>query len=427
MDDTAPIRDFEKLLRETIGLSMETVGASVIRHALKRRMTACAITDLHTYWAFVTESPSERQELVDAVIVPETWFFRDREAFGAMVRHISECRAGSRPRKLLSLPCSTGEEPYSIAMALLDAGFPDNSFQIDAIDVSSRNLVHAERAIYGKNSFRGADIAFRDRYFEACDGGFRPHDIVRRRVRFRLGNVLSAAVHPGPGPEAYDVAFCRNLLIYFDRETQGAALTRLRQMLADDGLLLVGPAESGLPPLLGFTSVRFPRAFAFIKAEAASAKPVEPPAARKPRPAPVKPLPLPEAQAATPPRSPRPFERKATPARSPVPSPNREATSLAEIERAADAGRLTEMRAAAERHIAEFGPSPDAFYWLGLAHDAADAMDDAMQNYRKALYLAPDHQRALAQLRLLHQRRGDHSGAMALAARLDRLAKRSGT
>lgn len=425
MDDTAPIRDFEKLLRETIGLSMETVGASVIRHALKRRMTACAISDLHAYWAFVTESPSERQELVDAVIVPETWFFRDREAFGAMVRHLRDNRAGNRPLKLLSLPCSTGEEPYSIAMALLDAGFPDGSFQIDAIDISSRNLVHAERAIYGKNSFRGADIAFRDRYFEACEGGFRPHDAVRRQVRFRLGNVLAAEAQTGR--EAYDVAFCRNLLIYFDRETQIAALARLRQMLADDGLLLVGPAESGLPPLHGFSSVRFPRAFAFVKAQAAPVKPAEPPAARKPRPALLRPSSLPQMQTASARPTPRPVAQKAAPAQTPVPSPNREATSLAEIEQAADAGRLTEMRAAAERHITEFGPSPDAFYWLGLAHDAADAMEDAMQNYRKALYLAPDHQRALAQLRLLHQRRGDHSGARALAARLDRLAKRSGT
>ncbi|RYE34379.1 MAG: methyltransferase [Hyphomicrobiales bacterium] len=421
MDEAAPIRDFEKLLRETIGLSMETVGASVIRHALKRRMTACAISDLHAYWAFVTGSPAERQELVDAVIVPETWFFRDREAFGAMVRHLRENRTSERPLKLLSLPCSTGEEPYSIAMALLDAGFPDGSFQIDAIDISTRNLVHAERAIYGKNSFRGADIAFRDRYFAACEGGFRPHDIVRRSVRFRLGNALSAATQPGQ--ETYDVAFCRNLLIYFDRETQGAALTRLRQMLADDGLLLVGPAESGLPPLLGFTSVRFPRAFAFLKAQAARLKPLEPPAARKPRPAPAKAAPsLPALKPA-----PRPFAQKAAPAPSPAPSPDREAASLAAIERAADAGRLAEVPAAAERHIAEFGPSPDAFYWLGLAHDAADAIEDAIRNYRKALYLAPEHQRALAQLRLLQQRQGDHSGAKALAERLDRLTKRSGT
>jgi chemotaxis protein methyltransferase WspC len=421
MDETAPIRDFEKLLRETIGLSMETVGASVIRHALKRRMTACAITDLHAYWAFVTASPAERQELVDAVIVPETWFFRDREAFGAMVRHLRENRTGNRPLRLLSLPCSTGEEPYSIAMALLDAGFPDGSFQIDAIDISTRNLAHAERAIYGKNSFRGADIAFRDRYFEAHDGGFRPHDIVRRQVRFRLGNVLAPATPAGQ--EAYDVAFCRNLLIYFDRETQGAALTRLRQMLADDGMLLVGPAESGLPPLLGFASVRFPRAFAFVKADAARVKPTEPAVMRKPRPAAVKPAPLPQAPKPTP----RPFAQKAAPAPSSAPAPDRAAASLAEIARAADAGRLAEVPAAAERHMAEFGPSPDAFYWLGLAHDAADAVEDAMRNYRKALYLAPDHQQALAQLRLLQQRLGDHSGAKALADRLDRLAKRSGT
>ena len=421
MDETAPIRDFEKLLRETIGLSMETVGASVIRHALKRRMTACAISDLHAYWAFVTSSPAERQELVDAVIVPETWFFRDREAFGAMVRHLRENRAGNRPLKLLSLPCSTGEEPYSIAMALLDAGFPDGSFQIDAIDVSSRNLVHAERAIYGKNSFRGADIAFRDRYFEAVEGGFRPHGIVRRHVRFRLGNVLATATQAGQ--ETYDVAFCRNLLIYFDRETQGTALTRLRQMLADDGLLLVGPAESGLPVLCGFASVRFPRAFAFVKAAAARVKPTEPPVARKPRPAAVKAAPLPQA----PKPAPRPFAQKAATVQTSAPSPDQAAASLTEIERAADAGRLTEVSAAAERHIAEFGPSPDAFYWLGLAHDAADAVEDAMRNYRKALYLAPDHQRALAQLRALQQRQGDHGAAKALADRLDRLAKRSGT
>lgn len=425
MDETAPIRDFETLLRESIGLSMETVGASVIRHALKRRMTACAISDLHAYWAFVTESLSERQELVDAVVVPETWFFRDREAFGAMVRHLRENRSGSRPLKLLSLPCSTGEEPYSITMALLDAGFPDGSFQIDAIDVSSRNLVHAERAIYGKNSFRGADITFRDRYFEAAEGGFRPHDIVRRQVRFRLGNVLAAATQAGQ--DTYDVAFCRNLLIYFDRETQGAALTRLRQMLADDGLLLVGPAESGLPPLLGFTSVRFPRAFAFVKAQAARVKAVEPPTLRKPKPAAAKAAPLPPRQATAPRPAPRPFAQKAAPTLPSAPSPDRKAASLAEIERAADAGRLAEVSAAAERHIAEFGPSPDAFYWLGLAHDAADAAEDAMRNYRKALYLAPDHQRALAQLRLLQQRLGDHSGAKALADRLDRLTKRSGT
>ena len=425
MDDTAPIRDFEKLLRETIGLSMETVGASVIRHALKRRMTACALSDLHAYWAFVTGNPAERQELVDAVIVPETWFFRDREAFGAMVRHLRENRASCRPLKLLSLPCSTGEEPYSIAMALLDAGFPDGSFQIDAIDVSSRNLVHAERAIYGKNSFRGADIAFRDRYFEACNGGFRPHDIVRRHVRFRIGNVLSAAAQTGN--EAYAVAFCRNLLIYFDRETQGAALNQLRQMLADDGLLLVGPAESGLPPLHGFNSTRVPRAFAFIKAEAAPIKPPEPPAARRPRPAPAKAAPLPRAQTAKASSAPRPFAQKTASAQPSAPSPDRVAASLAEIERAADAGHLAEVSAAAERHIAEFGPSPDAFYWLGLAHDAADAVEDAMRNYRKALYLAPDHQRALAQLRLLQQRQGDHGAAKALADRLDRLAKRSGT
>ena len=410
---------FEQLLREMIGLSSETVGASVIRHALKRRMTACEMPDLHTYWSYLSENRTERQELIDAVVVPETWFFRDREAFAAMTRQARENRGAGVPLRLLSLPCSTGEEPYSMAMALFDAGFEAREFSIDAVDVSTRNLVYAERAVYGRNSFRGEELGYRDRHFDAVEGGFRPHERVRRQVCFTLGNLFGPV--PQPRPEPYDVIFCRNLLIYFDRETQGLALDRLRQMLADKGLLLVGPAESGLPTLHGFASVRFPRAFAFIKASAVQQEPAAAPVRRS------RPTPLP-AQAprriAPPPRV-RPFAQKTAPGEAASPAPDPAAKSLATIEHAANAGRLGEVKRAAASHLEEFGPSPEVFYLLGLAHDADDAPSDAIQNYRKALYLAPDHRQALVQLKLLLQRQGDKAGAKALTDRLDRIAKRS--
>ncbi|MGO4740821.1 CheR family methyltransferase [Bosea sp. 2KB_26] len=410
---------FEQLLREMIGLSSETVGASVIRHALKRRMTACEMPDLHSYWSYLSENRTERQELIDAVVVPETWFFRDREAFAAMTRQARERRGSGVPLRLLSLPCATGEEPYSMAMALFDAGFEAREFRIDAIDVSTRNLVYAERAVYGRNSFRGEELGYRDRHFDAVDGGFRPHEGVRRQVRFTLGNLRGPA--PQPRTDPYDVIFCRNLLIYFDRETQGLAMDRLRQMLADDGLLLVGPAESGLPTLHGFASVRFPRAFAFIKANAVQQAPAAAPARRsRPTPQPAQaPRPI-----APPPRV-RPFAQKTAPGEAALPAPDRAAMSLATIEHAANAGHLGEVKRAAASHLEEFGPSSEVFYLLGLAYDADDAPSDAIQNYRKALYLAPDHRQALVQLKLLLQRQGDKAGAKALTDRLDRIAKRS--
>ncbi|MCB4771641.1 methyltransferase, partial [Ancylobacter sp. Lp-2] len=101
------------------------------------------------------------------------------------------------------------------------------------------------------------------------------------------------------------------------------------------------------------------------------------------------------------------------------------ADSLAAVERAANEGRLAEARQAAGRHIAAFGPSAAALYLLGLACDAEGAAAEAVEAYRKVLYLAPDHHEALAHLALLLRRQGDLSGAKALGDRLRRLEKRS--
>src|SRR3954463_795415 len=92
--------------------------------------------------------------------------------------------------RVLSLPCSTGEEPYSIAMALLDAGFPAERFHVDALDISLRALAFARRGVFGRNSFRGGDGEYRDRHFTAAGAGWQLGEAERRPVEFRQGNVL---------------------------------------------------------------------------------------------------------------------------------------------------------------------------------------------------------------------------------------------
>ncbi|MBS7533143.1 protein-glutamate O-methyltransferase CheR [Ancylobacter sonchi] len=426
--------DVEHLLHERIGLDAGTVGASGLNFALKQRMAACAVTDPAAYWRRLTATPQELQELINAVIVPETWFFRDPKAYAAMAdrgraMRVPDGPANGRPLRLISLPCSTGEEPYSMAMALFDAGFAATDFAIDAVDISTRNLTTAAHAVYGRNSFRGADVEFRDRHFNAVEGGHRPHADIRRQVRFRHGNLLDPVAADVP---PYDVVFCRNLLIYFDRDTQERALDRLDRLMAPHAMLVVGSGEAGLPLMRGFASLRIPMAFAFAK-PAATKPAATKPAATKPAAGNSGPKPALRMPAARPAPARAHTPRPAVvplPVAAPVPAPvappgNAAADSLAAVERAANEGRLGDARQAARRHIEAFGPSAAALYLLGLACDADGAAVEAVEAYRKVLYLAPDHGEALAHLALLLRRQGDVAGAKALGDRLRRLEKRS--
>ena len=137
----------EALLKERIGLDAATVGPGMIERALRERLAAAAVPDHHAYWNLLHSHPDELQSLIEAVVVPETWFFRHREALLALGRFAAtrvfggdHAPDGAAPLRILSVPCSTGEEPYSIVMALLDAGVPEQRFQVDAVDVSARSL-----------------------------------------------------------------------------------------------------------------------------------------------------------------------------------------------------------------------------------------------------------------------------------------------
>ncbi|QBR03853.1 tetratricopeptide repeat protein [Paraburkholderia pallida] len=214
------------------------------------------------YWTRLTTDAAERQALIDALVVPETWFFREREAFAALARGGAQ-RLAVQPGELvrvLSVPCSTGEEPYSAAMALIDAGFVHEQFGIDAIDISAASIEAAARGVYGRNAFRGDALAFRERYFHATPDGWQLADAVRRAVSFERANLFDwLAAHP----VRYDFIFCRNVLIYFDREAQDRAIGLLRARLADGGMIFVGPAETGLMMRHEWMSAQIPLAFGF--------------------------------------------------------------------------------------------------------------------------------------------------------------------
>src|SRR5262245_6554834 len=168
------------------------------------------------YKRLIESSAEEWNELMESVVVTETWFFRDRGPFAALVRVARDPAAAgltghpARTLRLLSVPCSSGEEPYSLVMALVDGGIPTNRFSVDAADISPRALARARQGLYGKNSFRGKDLAYRKRHFQATSEGFVLSPAIRNRVHFYEANLFS---HDFLGGKArYDIIFCRNLL-----------------------------------------------------------------------------------------------------------------------------------------------------------------------------------------------------------------------
>lgn len=404
------IEHIERLLKSRIGLDAESVGRSVIERAVRQRMSHLDQDTLESYWTTLGGSPREQQALVEAVVVPETWFFRYPESFNALGNLALERHTqlqGARPLRLISLPCSSGEEPYSIAMTLLDSGLLPQQFQIDALDVSDKVLERAHTGLYGRNSFRGDAMDFRDRYFREQPGGsFLLDERVRNCVRLRTGNLLDSNLFAGE--PTYDFIFCRNLLIYFDRSTQVRVLELLKRQLQGDGTLFIGPAEASLASQNGLQALGRQQTFAFRLAQA---KPAKSAPGRgdvsHARPIPMQPIrPLPAAKP------------RATPKIIAPPVPQVAAMDIwAEVASLANAGRTDEARQRCEQHLQDSGPSATAYYWLGLLSDSSGHSDQACDYYRKAVYLEPNHREALAHLAAHLKSQGDLVGAQRLYRR----------
>lgn len=411
---------FFDFLKERIGLDVTSVGPAIIERAVRQRSIAAQALTADEYWRTLQGSQDEQQALIEAVIVPETWFFRYPESFATLAKLAAKRLAeinNMRALRILSLPCSTGEEPYSIAMALLDAGFKPHQFKVEGMDVSPLSVEKAKRALYGKNSFRGQDIAFRERHFSAEDEGYRLSGRVLEQVRLQVGNLLDPALLASEPP--YDFVFCRNLLIYFDQPTQQQVFEVLKRLTHVDGVLFIGPAEGSLLGRFGMRSIGIAQSFAFSRQSAPEPEPF-PTFVPTPLPLPVRP----PVRSVTPsPVSKRPFATLAPPVLTAKAADT--GALLATIAALANEGKSAEARAACERYLRSHEPVAQVFYWLGLLSDVAGSALEAHGFYRKALYLEPQHPDALMQLAALLQSQGDTVGARRLqerAARSERAA-----
>jgi len=401
-------------LRDHIGLNAESISPAVVERIARGRMAETGVTTEAAYLRRLRADAAEVTALIDAVAVPETWFFRDTQPFELLKQFAAREWRGAhpgQPLRVLSIPCATGEEAYSIAISLLEADFTAEEFMVDAVDISAQALEAARRGIYRRHSFRERDRIFDIRYFEETDTGWSVRPAVRASVHFHHANALdfSAARHN----RHYHVVFCRNLLIYLDAPARRRLVDNLDRLLEPGGLFFLGHAEAAHIFLPNYESAHFPRAFAARK----PARPIPPPPARPVTPAPV---------------------RMTTPTLSFPPAPpnppaNSDAVDSAAA-RAALAPRLALARELADRGdldaaedicrgiVATQPICADAYCIWGVAALARNRFDQAETLFRKTLYLDPHHDQALTHLSLIMEKQGQN----AQAERYRRLAAQKG-
>jgi len=248
MSEGADLTCFKELLLRTCGHTFEKEREQALSAALCRRMAALVIDSTEKYYALLLFDVAELLRLTELLTVNETYFFREHGHLNLMVDkllpELMAARKGS-PIRILSAGCSTGEEPYTIAIMLRERFGSDAEklFTITGVDIDSTVIASAQLGVYGRGSFRGMNQALLERYFESTAvAEFEVKDFLKKQVQFEIANLLGTS-YP-PGMRLPDIILYRNVSIYFPGQVQREIFARLADILVEGGILLVGASET---------------------------------------------------------------------------------------------------------------------------------------------------------------------------------------
>jgi chemotaxis protein methyltransferase CheR len=246
--------DIFRQLRDQIYKRTGMFFADTSKYLLQKRLSPRArelnFDSFQKYFYFLQYDPraeAEFDQIWDLVTTNETYFFREPAQLAAFIEEIVPDILGRKaPNKvrIWSAGCSSGEEAYSIAMLLSEAGFYERaSFEIFASDINQAVLAKARRGNYRENAFRATSATLREKYFSReADNSWRVRDEIRNRVQFGRLNLYDESRVSLLGH--LDVIFCRNVIIYFDDASKKVVVKNFYNRLVDDGYLLLGHSES---------------------------------------------------------------------------------------------------------------------------------------------------------------------------------------
>lgn len=430
--------EFREILRESIGLKNDLIQDNILRVAL--RDLSATLGDNPTLWLdSVKSDPLIRHKFCEHFTVGETWFFRDWTPFACLRQFAEDFRVrngSTRPIRILSIPCSTGQEPWSMAMQFAWLGWSSDQVIIDALDLNQSSLAAMKTRIYKNFSRREANPEANlmlDNYTKPLPDGFEVDPQLVKYVKIHHGNILDPQLDPTGCGAKYDVIFSRNLFIYLDLTSRAKAMANLMRMLDKDGILYFGHAEGSVIEGQGLVPWNSSFTFAFTRGKAlpvvkevklswadrmaAGAPVIPPPNSPGNKTTTTDPL---TRNSAIPPKVVEPKtelkpRNKVAPASSPVADPVTKAL------READAGNLD---AAAGLYSALLKSEPmNGKIWRMAAtvEHSRGKTDEAIKMFDRALYLDPKDVEALRMLSLIRRQRGEIARAEQLERRLANL------
>jgi chemotaxis protein methyltransferase CheR len=261
-----------RLLYQLCGITLRAGKESLVRGRLSKRLTDLGLDNFDDYLAYLETDTSERERvtMIDALTTNKTSFFRENQHFDYLRQRILPLLRGSqRPLRFWSAGCSSGEEPYTLAM-ICHEEFPDverRDIRILATDISTRILAVARQAVYEQEALGDLPVQMLQRYFTLVRRQPTPAYQVKETVRtlVRLARLNLMAQWPMQGP--FEVILCRNVMIYFDKPTQERLVQRFWELLTPGGYLFVGHSES---LTVGTHTFRYVQPAVYLKATTTS-------------------------------------------------------------------------------------------------------------------------------------------------------------
>lgn len=416
---------FRDLIGERFGLQFDGSRREALRLAVRTRTLACGDESFQAYLDRLRGPGREGElgRLVELLTIQETAFFRNPEHFRALAEAVLPRllpRPADRPIRIWSAGCATGEESYSIALTLLEAG--TQSAEILGTDVSEAALDVARAGRYGRRAVRLVPAPVLDRYFHRDKDHFLAGETLRRLVRFEYLNLIQEPF-PAARFAGCDVVFCRNVIIYFTPESVRRLVRTLAECLAPGGVLFLGPSETLWQLSTDFELAEWAGGFYYRRRQ-----PVHVP---EPRPVPrriepPRPKPRRETRRVAPPGPPAPLglESAQQALRAGDAASATAALEAAVAGEGIDApplvllgylhlcgGRFEAAADLAGRALARDPLCPDAHLLEGLIAREQGRHEEAMAAFKRALYLAPASALARYQLGQLYALRGQRRRA----------------
>jgi len=249
MADTEFLNDinfalYRDLIYAESGITFTPTNRSILESRLKERLREKGVTDVGSYINTIKADKEELKGFLDSITTNLTRFFRNQAQFDALEKYvipelINNIRKVPGTIRIWSAGCSTGEEPYTIAMLLSEILPKSWNYEILASDISLKCLMTAKEGFYAESRIVGIPDNYLAKYFDKVDGGYKIHEDIHSKIKFDYHNLKNDS-----GLRNFDVLFCRNVIIYFDEAAQTAVINRFWDAMASKSFLFIGHSES---------------------------------------------------------------------------------------------------------------------------------------------------------------------------------------